>query len=125
VIVLDASALIALYKEENGYRRVLAEISSSAISTVNLAEAMTKFVEDDGTADRIPHELGLFGCEMIPVSVGHALAAANLRPSTRRFGLSLGDRLCLALGIERQCSILTADRNWARLDIGVPIVLIR
>jgi len=57
--------------------------------------------------------------------VAHALIAARLRPLTRHLGLSLGDRICLALAIERQCPALTADRNWANLKIGIPIQLIR
>ena len=125
VIVLDASAIIALYKEENGHRQVLAEISSSAISTANLAEVLTKLVEEEADADRVPGDLALYGCDVIPVSAVHAISAARLRPITQRFGLSLGDRLCLALAMERNCPAMTADRSWATLDIGVPIVLIR
>jgi len=53
------------------------------------------------------------------------LAAGLLRASTRRFGLSLGDRACLALAQQLQAPVLTTDRVWERLDIGVPIVVIR
>ena len=61
----------------------------------------------------------------VTVSEDHALAAAQLRIATKRWGLSLGDRLCLALGLESNLPVLTADRRWKELNIGVNIVLIR
>jgi len=125
VIVLDASALVALWRRERGWERVARDISSSAVSSANLAEALSKFVEDGGDADTMASETVKAGCEIVVVSVMHAITTANLRPVTRPLGLSLGDRLCLALAIERNCEVLTADRNWAKLSIGVPIQLIR
>jgi PIN domain nuclease of toxin-antitoxin system len=64
-------------------------------------------------------------CEIVDVTMIHALIVAKLRPLTKALGLSLGDRTCLALAIERDCPAMTADRNWAKLNIGVPIQLIR
>jgi ribonuclease VapC len=125
VIVLDASALVALWRKERGWERVARDISASAVSSANLAEALSKFVEDGGDADTMANETVSTGCEIVVVSVMHAVTTAKLRPITRSLGLSLGDRVCLALAIERSCEVLTADRNWAKLNIGVPIQLIR
>jgi PIN domain nuclease of toxin-antitoxin system len=44
---------------------------------------------------------------------------------TRQAGLSLGDRACLALGLTRGLPVLTADRVWAQLDVGVEVVVCR
>jgi PIN domain nuclease of toxin-antitoxin system len=46
-----------------------------------------------------------------------------LSPAT--FGLSLGDRACLALARMRRLPAVTADRAWARLDLGIAIELVR
>ena len=46
-----------------------------------------------------------------PVTRGDAEAAAALWPD--RPQLSLGDRLCLALGARLGAQVLTADRAWA------------
>lgn len=41
-------------------------------------------------------------------------------------GLSLGDRACLALGIQRAAHVLTADKVWLNLDItGLQVELLR
>ena len=50
---------------------------------------------------------------------------ARLRPLTRRASWSLGDRACLALASIRQLPVLTADRSWAQLDIGIQIEVVR
>ena len=52
-------------------------------------------------------------------------AAALLRPTTRFAGISLADRACLALAQELNLPVLTADRAWISLGIGVEIRLIR
>lgn len=125
MIVLDASALVALWKGERGWERVARHVPFAAVSSANLAEALSKFVEDGGDADKMATETVKTGCEIVAVSIEHAVMTAKLRPAARPLGLSLGDRLCLALAIERNCEVLTADRNWAKLNIGVPIQLIR
>jgi PIN domain nuclease of toxin-antitoxin system len=44
---------------------------------------------------------------------------------TRHFGLSLGDRACLALAMERKATVYTTDKVWKNLDLGIEIVVIR
>ncbi len=56
-----------------------------------------------------------------------ALAAARVWPATKRFGLSLGDRLCLALACREGMPVLTTDRAWKDVGpvLGIDIRLIR
>ena len=54
-----------------------------------------------------------------------ACMAAALRPTTKKLGLSLGDRSCLALGLARRGTVVTDEKAWAKLKIGVKIDLIR
>lgn len=53
--------------------------------------------------------------------------AGALREVTRPLGLSLGDRACLALGIDEGAPILTTDRAWARVPIETTaeVVIVR
>ena len=55
----------------------------------------------------------------------HAALAASLLTQTRPLGLSLGDRACLALGLTLDATVVTADRVWNGLELGVAIELIR
>jgi ribonuclease VapC len=51
--------------------------------------------------------------------------AAQLWTESRAYGLSLGNRACLALGISLKVPILTGDRIWATAYPNLPIQLIR
>ncbi len=56
-----------------------------------------------------------------------AWIAGRLRKSTSAPGLSLGDRLCLALAIRDGLTAWTADRQWRKIapQIKAEIVIIR
>lgn len=62
---------------------------------------------------------------MEPVVKGLILQTARLWPDCRTYGLSLGDRACLALGMALKVPILTADRIWVTAYPNLPIQLIR
>jgi PIN domain nuclease of toxin-antitoxin system len=44
---------------------------------------------------------------------------------TRLYGLSLGDRACLALAIQRRATVYTTDRVWKNLALDIEIQVIR
>jgi PIN domain nuclease of toxin-antitoxin system len=124
-VVLDASALLALMRNETGHEAVAAALPMSRISAVNLAEVLAKAF-DYG----IPVEESSRAVEALPVAVTpftpeDAHLASSLRPATRPRGLSLGDRCCLALGLKTGLPVLTAEREWAGLDVGVTVRVIR
>jgi len=54
-----------------------------------------------------------------------ARVAAELIGKTRPIGLSLGDRACLALAIERKAAVYTTDKAWKQLDLGIEVAVIR
>jgi PIN domain nuclease of toxin-antitoxin system len=68
--------------------------------------------------------LGLVS-EVVAFDESLALLTGSLITATQKVGLSLGDRACVALGIQAKAPIYTADRAWAKLDLGVEIRLIR
>jgi PIN domain nuclease of toxin-antitoxin system len=65
------------------------------------------------------------GARVVPVEAAHAEHAAVLRERTRSKGLSLADRICFALAASRKVPVMTADRAWAEVDVGVEVRLIR
>lgn len=123
--VLDASSLLAFLHDEPGAPRVWAALPGALVSTVNWSEVVQKALQRDADIAGLHDDFAQVGVEFVPFSVQQAQIAALLWPRTRASGLSLGDRACLALGLERGAPILTADQAWSGLRIGVPIEQIR
>ena len=125
-IVLDASAVLALLNNESGADKLTPELLGNATSsTVNLAEVQTKLVSEGGRPDEAWQDTLSPIREAIPFTAEQARVAGSLVAQTRRLGLSLGDRACLALGITLKAPIYTADKSWKNLKLGIRIHVIR
>lgn len=124
-IVADASAVLAALKSERFDKFDPRRMVEASISAVNLCEVLTKLADDGLSEAQANAAVGVLDLRVYSFGQREASDAANLRLRTRSAGLSLGDRACLALAGELQCPVVTADRAWASLDIGVKIVLIR
>ncbi|MHB1643635.1 MAG: type II toxin-antitoxin system VapC family toxin [Acidithiobacillus sp.] len=128
--VLDASALLAYLNDEPGADVVEKALAAgSAIGTVNWAEVLSKAMETGIAPETLAAELekrGILGntLDVLALTIEDSIEVARLRPLTRFFGLSLGDRACLALGKRLRIPILTADRIWAEVP-GVHVTVIR
>jgi PIN domain nuclease of toxin-antitoxin system len=123
--VLDASALLAHIRGERGSDQV-AEIAIDALmSAVNLAEVFSKLMERGLTAEQADAIVFRYGFEVIPFDEGLARRVGALRPATKTLGLSLGDRACLALAQREALPVLTTDRNWTKLVLGIEIKIAR
>jgi len=125
-IVLDASAILAFLNEEPGHEKLTPELFAHAVaSTVNLAEVQSKLVARGGRPEEAWEDAVSPVREAMPFTEEHARLAGSLVSHTRRLGLSLGDRACLALGITLNAPIYTAERAWKELRIKVPIHILR
>jgi PIN domain nuclease of toxin-antitoxin system len=129
--VLDASALLALLKSEPGHEQVqTALLGGAAIHVVNWAETLSKLAEAGVAPADVERDLIERGVlhEALVVDFGSptdAVLVAELRIGTRSAGLSLGDRFCLALGRRLGLPVLTADRAWSAVHVGVTVQVIR
>ena len=54
-----------------------------------------------------------------------ARIAGDLIATTGKYGLSSGDRSCLALAIALKAPVYTTEQLWKNLKVGVPIHVIR
>ncbi|PJG45603.1 VapC toxin family PIN domain ribonuclease [Sphingobium sp. LB126] len=124
-VVLDASALLAVFNGEPGSDRVIEALPEAVISAVNLAEVATKLQERGMPDDRIRANIEALELTVIPLEMGLAIDTGLLRAATRSAGLSLGDRACLALAGSLGATAVTTDRAWQDLDIGIAIELAR
>lgn len=126
--VLDASALLALIQNEPGAELVSETIThdKAVISSVNLSEVIAKLAESGMPEAAIRDFQDQLPVEVIDFKQATALEAGLLRPSTRQFGLSLGDRACLATAKTMgHLPILTADKSWAKLGEDFKITVLR
>ena len=124
-IVADASAVIALLVGEPFTRFDPLRLPGAAISAVNLSQTLARLREIGMPEAEIGTAVATLNLRVIAFDEPQARATARLRTATRHAGLSLGDRACLALGGMLGCPVVTADRVWANLDVGVEVVVIR
>ena len=127
--VLDASAVLAWLWREEGFERVEALLAAGycRMSSVNLSEVIAKALDRGLPPEQVDGLVSSLDLEILPFEAGDALDAARLRPPTRRLGLSLGDRACLALAKARGATAVTADRTWVEVSqtFGIEILCIR
>lgn len=126
VAVLDASAILAVLQGEPGADKLTDEIlDRSVASTVNLAEVQGKLVQKGISADEAWEYATSVIREAEMFTGGQARLAGSLVAQTMRFGLSLGDRSCLALALALKGEVYTTERVWKGLKLGIPIHVIR
>jgi len=124
-VILDASAVLAHLLGERGGDEAVAELRNSLISAVNWAEVVERAIVLGAWHDSLRSDVEATGAQIVPVEPAHAQQAGLLREPTRAKGLSLADRICFALALALDLPVLTADRAWAELDLGVEVRLIR
>jgi PIN domain nuclease of toxin-antitoxin system len=124
-VVVDASAVLALLNQETGSEEILQLIDNAAISSVNLSEVIAKLAEAGIPEEEIRQILLHLNLEVILFNEEQALRAGMMRPATKSIGLSFGDRACLALGVILNQPVITTDRLWSNLNIGIEIRVVR
>jgi ribonuclease VapC len=124
-IILDASALIALIYQENGGHLVEKNLPNVEISAINLAEVASFLIKKGLAIEEAASLLNDLSIPTIPFDETQAFLTAQLINKTAQYGLSLGDRACLALAILKSQAVLTADKIWRGLHLDIEIKLIR
>ncbi|MBI3419630.1 MAG: type II toxin-antitoxin system VapC family toxin [Proteobacteria bacterium] len=124
--VLDSSAILAVIYEEPGAAFVSSLLERCAVSSVNVCESMTRLLLDGVDLFSARKRIDKIVQATIPFDLSLALDAAKLSRTTSCFGLSLGDRACLATAMQRHATAITSDKAWAKLDIpSLKVKLIR
>jgi len=117
--------VLALLFNEPGRERVKAAMPEAVISAVNFGEVVSKLLERGLDPEVLDDVLSGIRAEIVDFDAELARASGLLRLTTQRWGLSLGDRCCLALAAQLNVTVLTTDRTWANLDLSIPVELIR
>lgn len=121
--VVDASVVLAWLQDEPGAAEAEPMLMEGVIGAANWSEVLQKARQHGAPMGVVGRLLASFGVNVIEVTAADAEIAASLwRPGA---GLSLADRLCLALGMRLSLTVATADASWKSVDGGPEIALIR
>lgn len=122
--VLDASVIIAIARNEPYNAGLIALIDGGIMSAVNFAEVITRLHDLGLDPDSLPIQgtFSLLGA-IEPFTETQARTAVELRRLGKH--IALGDRACMALAIELDADLYTADVEWTTFDIGIKVHRIR
>jgi PIN domain nuclease of toxin-antitoxin system len=116
--ILDASARLAVVLKEPGADVVLDALNTgSRMSAVNAAEVASRLHQEGWTTFQVNAVFQELPVHILPFDLDAPILTARYRPATRPWGLSLGNRACLATGYLQFGTVLTAGRAWTRLDL--------
>ena len=116
-----------MLRAEPGGERVTPLLGDAVMSTVNLAEVAAHYIRN-GTPESAAREiLSSLQVAWVEFDEEQAYSTAAMLPASRAYGLSFGDRACLALARRLGLPAVTADRVWATAAaaLGVDVTLIR
>ena len=121
--VVDASVVLAWLQDEPGADAAERHLMEGVIGAANWSEVLQKARQHGAPVGTVARLLASFGLRVVEVTAEDAERAASLwRPAT---GLSLADRLCLALGLRLGAVTVTMDATWASVRGGPRVILIR
>jgi PIN domain nuclease of toxin-antitoxin system len=125
-VVMDASAVLALIRDEPGADKVALQVGRAAISAINLQEIIKELALSGLDVETIRELLDELRLDVRAHDVEAAYMAAGLHAQTKEFGRGLGDRSCLALAMQLGVPALTADREWKKVKVkGLKVEHIR
>lgn len=119
--LLDTSAIIALLKKEPGYEILEDVIANSSMSSVNLSELVAVLARSGVPEEEIDEIITDIVPEIIPFSENLSIKTGKLISVTKEYGLSLGDRACIATGSYYNMEIYTKDSIWLNLTENVKV----
>jgi PIN domain nuclease of toxin-antitoxin system len=124
-VVIDSSAVLAILKNERGGDQAVSLSRGALLSAVNLIEVRSKMMEAVSDVDRALSTLDRLEINVVPFTPHQGKMAADLWPIVKGKSVSLADRACIALAIDKNATLVTADRGWAKLGLSLDLSFIR
>lgn len=113
------------YQRESGHETVAGSMADGAMSTVNLAEVLSRMKREGISARTLMTKLSSAGLSFIDIDQAQAEIVADIREAARQRGVGLADCCCMALALHHRWPVLTADRIWATLGFDIEVRLVR
>ncbi|MBN8829016.1 MAG: type II toxin-antitoxin system VapC family toxin [Sphingobacteriia bacterium] len=117
-VVIDSSVLLTIFNREAGSEKALEIISHSVMSTVSVAETLG-IISSRYNAPIIEAKKFIYQIvgNVITFDDKQAMIAGELENISRqgKYGLSLADKACLALGISMNLPVYTTDKIWSEI----------
>lgn len=122
--VIDTSAILAYAFAEKGATKVERWIDEGAVvSALTVQETMSKLCQTGMAMEEAEELIRALGLAVHPLDFDLAVRAGGMFALTKPFGLSHGDRACLALGQKLAVPVITADKVWSKVarDLGLRV----
>lgn len=122
--VIDTSAILAYAFAEKGATKVERWIDEgAAVSALTVQETMSKLCQTGMGLEEAEELIRALGLAVHPLDLDLAVRAGGMFALTKPFGLSHGDRACLALGQKLGVPVITADKAWSKVarDLGLRV----
>lgn len=123
--VLDTSAVLAVLFAETGADAVIAFGPSAILSAVSYSECLAKASDRGLPPAEAARVLASLRYRIVPFDQDVAELAARFRQPTRHLNCSFADRACLATAAVCRLPVVTADRDWTAVDLGIEVILFR
>lgn len=92
---------------------------------MNFSEVVAKLQEDCVPDEVIAASLAELDFDVLAFDQKQVLRARLLRAAMRGGGLSLGDRACLSAAASCNAVAVTTDRAWGKIEVGIPVAVLR
>lgn len=116
--------MLAIARGEDGAEEAEQRARGGLLGMANFVEAAARGEELGFETSTTLALISRLGLTLAPVDRATADQAAALWKA-RKQNLSLGDRLCIGLARASGLPVLTGDRRWTSLELGVSVVLFR
>ena len=122
---VDSSTVLAILHEQDDWQGYAGRISGQYLASISAAEVLGSLVQAGLDPDAAGQALRLLGMIIVPFDEQDAVMMAAMQPQMKGLRLSLGAKACLAFARRRALTVLTAEKTWRGLDLGVKIEVVR
>ncbi len=117
--------MLTLIFGEKGAENLIPYAQGSQILSINFSEVVARVIAIDGKPERAEVAASKLEIVVVPFDQKLAKLTAEIIERTSTIGASLADRASIAFAEASGLPVLTADKDWSKLELGLDIRQIR